>query len=176
MKKHILRTFTLALVACFLLALSSCTKESKSLLDLQNYTYSDGEFEFVRWAGYTWAVIPLDEITEQYRFDIMLVDAEEADIQKIESRILSDYELIYTKSNLPTFYPSCMNVEVFMSDDYQNATIQDAIWCMDSTYNYTIRMYTILTDRGLPSPPTAIISIINQDNLMDYCMELENEE
>lgn len=79
MKKHILRTFTLALVACFLLAFPSCTRESRFLLDLQDHIYSDGEFNFVRWAGYTWAVIPLGEVTEQYRFDIMLVDAEEAD-------------------------------------------------------------------------------------------------
>ena len=165
--------YILLLTAVF----SACTKEPASLLDAPDYTYSDGEFTLVKWAGYRWAVVPLDEITEQYRFDIMLLDAEEADLDKIEDRVLDEFELIYTDETLPNdLCSSCMNDKFFPSDEYKNGTIDHALWCMDPNYDYTIRMYTITKDRGFSAPPTIIISIFNEDKLMDYCMKLENEE
>jgi len=166
------------LCSFILIVFASCTKQATSLLDAPESTYSDGEFAFVKWAGCRWAVIPQDEFSSQFRFEMMLLDAYESDFAKIKQTITDEYgEPYLTDQTMPKDMPPNLitnNVFRLANGRYPDARESLAFWETE-TPHMTIRLYTAKDEPGIGLPDFAVISIFDMDALKELCTRMDED-
>lgn len=57
---------------------------------LPENVYSEGEFEFSKWGGYRWFVIPIMNASQQYCSKYMYIDGTEADLPVILGKVIAE--------------------------------------------------------------------------------------
>ena len=75
-----------------ILLLSNCTNNSETMIykALPENVYSDGEFEFSKWGGYRWLVIPIMNVSQQYCSKYMYIDGTDADLPVILGKVIDE--------------------------------------------------------------------------------------
>ena len=163
------------LFSFFILVFASCTKQATSLLDAPDCMYSDGEFMFVKWAGYRWAVIPQYELSKPFRFELLLMDGHESYFAKIRQTIIDEFgEPYMTDRTMPRdTVPDLIISEVFLlaNGRYPDEKESLTFWKTE-TPNLTIRLYTAQGDSGVDLPSFAVITIFDMDELMKTQMNI----
>ena len=82
------------LIICllFVLALVGCTNKTQTLIfqALPGNVYSDGEFEFSKWSGYRWIVIPLKNESKEYCSKYIYAEGTNDDLPIILEKITNE--------------------------------------------------------------------------------------
>lgn len=164
------------LFSFILLVFTSCNKQETHLLDAPERTYSDGEFDFVKWAGYRWAVIPQDDFSGQFRFEMMLFEAYESDFDKIKQALIEEYGEPYLTDRTMSkdITPNLINNSVYRLANGRCPDERETLTFWETeTPHMTIRLYTAKGEPSIDLPNFAVISIFDMYVLNKFCSQID---
>lgn len=81
------------LLLCFIATLIvGCANDTQAPIYnvLPENVYSEGEFEFSKWGGYRWFVVPIMNASQQYCSKYMYIDGTDADLPVILGKVIDE--------------------------------------------------------------------------------------
>lgn len=148
---------TLYFVLCAVaLAFSAC-RSVDSCLDMPSHTFSDGEFTFAKYGGYSWGLLPSNGPVAAYRYEFMLVDAEDRHLPKIVDLLTADLGEPVAHNSIPT---------MALSQVYSNTSVfgffgsrplpedENLYWWI--TPSHVVRLY-LCPHKDMPETPAFVL-------------------
>lgn len=159
---------TFIIVAICVLSLVGCTNQKELTIYeiLIENTYSDGEFEFSKWSGYRWFVIPLMNESKDYCSKYMYIEGSDSDLNIILEKITDELgEPIAQQVTNPkqlAQYTSKSNV--FTLPNNRKLEETESLYWWDAE-EYVISLYEAKSHPEVDMPANAIIALYDKKKL-----------
>lgn len=162
---RIFRTWYLVLGTLFFCLLLSC-RSVDSCFEMPSHTYTDGEFTLAKWGGYSWCLLPSEGDAMRYRYEFMLLDAEDRDLPCVLEKLTAELGQPVASNSVPVLALARVssNTAIFgFAGGRPLADGEELHWWITDTH--VARLY-LCPHKEMPvTPPFALLSLYSRSAL-----------